>query len=267
MIIMSSIKSISVLFVLLLCCLTVYCQPNREKHDYFLIAHRGGVVDSLREENSQEALQEAGKRGYYMIEVDVRLTSDSVLVTHHDANLKRTFGIDTALSGMTWKDLSKLKNKHGYRIQLFEDVLKSARGHLQIMIDLKIPGNHPRLFNEMIALLKKYDLYQQALMIGTDESTSFFTGKIKLSCTRTQLEENMKKETFDPAHYYLFSGDISAADVKWTKQHNILTVGVVNAWSFKKGNDMTMAKEQAQRLINAGVRYFQIDSMFEPFFK
>lgn len=262
-----SIKTTSVLFVLLLYGLTVHCQPKQEGRGYLLIAHRGGVVDSLREENSLEALQEASNRGYYMIEVDVRLTSDSVLVTHHDANLKRTFSIDTSLTSMTWKELSMLKNNNGYRIQLFEDVLKNAKGHLQIMIDMKIRGNHPAIFNQMIDLLKKYDLYQQALMIGTDESTSFFTGKIKLSCTRKQLEENMKRKTFDPAHYYLFSGDISAADVKWAKQHNILTVGVVNAWSFKQGNDMTMAREQAQRLINAGVNCFQIDSMFEPFFK
>lgn len=244
--------------------LAVYCQ---QKHGYLLIAHRGGVVDSLREENSQEALQEAINRGYYMVETDVRLTSDSVLVTHHDANLKRTFGIDTLLSDMTWKELSTLRNKHGYRILLFEDVLKMAEGQLQIMIDLKIPGRHPAVFNQMIALLKKYDLYQQALMIGTDESTPFFTGKIKLSCTREQLEENMKKKSFSPAHYYLFSGNISAEDVRWTKQHNILTIGVVNAWSFKNGDSMTLAHEQAQRLINAGVTCFQTDSMFEPFFQ
>lgn len=264
---MLSIRRMSILFVLLLYGLTVYCQQNQQGRGYLLIAHRGGVVDSLREENSLEALQEASNRGYYMVEIDVRLTSDSVLVTHHDINLKRTFGIDTPLSSMTWKELSALKNKKGYRIQLFEDVLKEARGHLQIMIDLKIRGNHPRIFNQMIDLLKKYNLHQQALMIGTDESTPFFTGKIKLSCTRKQLDENMKKKTFNPAHYYLFSGDISAADVKWAKQYNILTVGVVNAWSFKKGDGMTMAREQVQRLVNAGVSYFQIDSMFEPLFK
>lgn len=253
----------SVLLIFLLYNLTVYCQSNSHR----LIAHRGGVVDSLRGENSLEALQEAGKRGYYMIEVDVRLTRDSILVTHHDANLKRTFGIDTSLSAMTWNELSRLKNNNGYRILSFEDVLKAARGHLQIMIDLKIRGDHPAIFNRMIDLLKKYDLYQQALMIGTDESTQFFTGKIKLSCTRAQLEENMKKKSFNPAHYYLFSGDISAADVEWTKKHNILTVGVVNAWSFKDGDGMAPAKAQAQRLIKAGVTCFQIDSMFEPFFR
>ncbi|PWV56146.1 hypothetical protein [Chitinophaga sp. S165] len=119
----------------------------------------------------------------------------------------------------------------------------------------------------MIALLKKYDLNEQALMIGTDESTPFFTGKIKLSCTRAQLEENMNKKSFSPSHYYLFSGDISAEDVSWTKQHHILTVGVVNAWSFKNGNSMALAQEQAQRLIKAGVTCFQIDSIFEPFLR
>lgn len=261
---MKNYLSVFSLTALLLCSLISFGQHQKK---YELIAHRGGVVDSTREENSLEALRAARQHGYYMIEIDVRLTADSVLVTHHDATLTRTFGIDTPLSKQTWKELSTLKNKNGYRILLLEEALKEASGSLQIMVDLKIRGNHPRIFHQLLDLLRKYNLHKQAMMIGTDESTEFFTGKIKLSCTRQQLEENMQKKHFNPAHYYLFSGNISAADVAWAKQHNILAVGVVNAWSFKADNGMDMARAQAQRLIDAGVRYFQIDSIYEPFFQ
>lgn len=58
--------------------------------DYKLIAHRGGVVDSLTAENSMQALQQAVQKGYWMVEVDLRLTKDSILVTHHDRDFKRT---------------------------------------------------------------------------------------------------------------------------------------------------------------------------------
>lgn len=257
---MLNAKGVTFFFALFLLSFSVYCQG------YKLIAHRGGVVDSLRQENSLEALQEAIKRGYYMIEIDVRMTRDSILVTHHDKNLKRTFGIDKPLSELTWNELNALKSGNGYRILSFEEVLKQAKGHLQIMIDLKIPGNNPPIFNKLISLLKKYDLYEQALMIGTEESTSFFTGKIKLSCTRKQLESNMKQADYNPANYYLFSGEISSADATWAKDHNILAVGVINAWAFSKGDDMKLAGEQAQRLIDAGLTWFQIDSVFEVFF-
>ena len=254
-------KRVIFLYTLLLWSFAGYSQH------YQLIAHRGGVVDSLRPENSQEALQEAIRRGYDMIETDVRMTKDSFLVTHHDASLKRTFGIDKPLSAFTWKELRALKGANGYRILSFEQVLQQAKGHLQIMIDLKISGYHPEVFHQLINLLKKYDLYKEALMIGTDESTDFFTGKIKLSCTRRQLEANMQQPNYSPANYYLFSGDISAADATWAKEHHILAIGVVNAWAFEKAGGMKQAEEQAQRLKDAGLTWFQMDSMFESFFK
>lgn len=262
---MLNFKRILFLLILLLPAFAGFCQRNTEA--YRLIAHRGGVVDSLRQENSLEALQEAIRRGYYMIEIDLRMTKDSILVTHHDGNLKRTFGIDKPLPAFTWNELRALKSSTGYHILSFEEVLQHARGHLQIMIDLKIPGNHPHIFNKMITLLKKYDCYDQAMMIGTDESTSFFTGRIKLSCTRKQLESNMKQAGYNPASYYLFSGDISAADAAWAKQHHILAVGVINAWAFSKADGMKPAAEQAKRLQDAGLAWFQIDSIFEPFFQ
>lgn len=258
---MMNFKGAIFLFTMLLLSFSGYSQG------YKLIAHRGGVVDSLRGENSMEALQEAIRRGYDMIEIDVRLTSDGILVTHHDASLKRTFGIDKPLSALTWKELFALKNKIGYRILPLEEVLKQAQAHLQIMIDLKIPGYNPDAFDKMIFLLKKYDLYDHALMIGTDESTSFFTGKIKLSCTRQQLEANMKQPGYAAANYYLFSGDISAADAAWAKDNNILAIGVVNAWAFDKADGRKLAAEQATRLKDAGLTWFQIDSIFEPFFR
>jgi hypothetical protein len=115
--------------------------------------------------------------------------------------------------------------------------------------------------------LKKYDLYDSALIIGTDESTEYFTGKIRLSCTRQQLEDNMRKTDYKSADYFLFSGTITKEDAKWARTHGVLAVGVVNAWSFRDGDLLSRARSQADSLMAAGVKYFQVDSIFEPFFR
>ncbi|GAB4107899.1 hypothetical protein GCM10028791_03460 [Echinicola sediminis] len=62
------------------------CQEVKAKvpESYQLIAHRGGVVNEDLAENSMGALNEAIRRGYDMVEIDVRLTKDSVFITHHD---------------------------------------------------------------------------------------------------------------------------------------------------------------------------------------
>ncbi|WP_209330081.1 glycerophosphodiester phosphodiesterase family protein [Lunatimonas salinarum] len=47
-------------------------------HPYTLIAHRGGVVGPDAPENSLAALEKAIERGYLIVEIDMRLTKDSI---------------------------------------------------------------------------------------------------------------------------------------------------------------------------------------------
>src|SRR5690606_41746115 len=56
-----------------------------------ILAHRGGVVDMHTDENSRASIEKAATDGYYMVELDVRMTRDSVLIVHHDRNMQRFF--------------------------------------------------------------------------------------------------------------------------------------------------------------------------------
>ena len=229
---------ISAACILLLAGQMCQAQQSKATKDFRLIAHRGGVVDSTADENSMQALEKAAARGYWMVEIDVRLTKDGMLITHHDNTFKRSFGVDSTVPSMTWADISKFRNEKGYRVLSLDEVLKFCKGKLGVMIDNKIRGNDTAVWTRLISLLKKYELYDSALMIGTDESTNFFTGKIRLSCTRQQLEENMRKADYNSAHYYLFSSNITRTDATWARTHGILSVGIVNAWSFRSGDVM-----------------------------
>ena len=138
---------------------------------------------------------------------------------------------------------------------------------MQVMIDTKIEGSDTVLFSRIVRLLQQYHLDEEALMIGTDESTTYFTGKIKLSCTRKQLEENMLKQEYSALHYYLFGADLSKDDVEWAKKNNILAVGVVNEWRYKRAR---ATKEDIEKDINelkaTGLKFFQVDSIYEQYF-
>ena len=263
-------KYIAILALILTCLVPdVAAQKSKEqgKTNYRLIAHRGGVVDSTSAENSLAALQKAVDRGYYMVEIDLRLTKDSVLIIHHDRNFKRYYGVDALVGDMTWSEVSQLVGDKGNRVLKFEEALKfCSENGLQVMVDNKIRGNDTTLFTGVVDLLKQYNLHTNALMIGTEESTDFFTGKIKLSCTRKQLEDNMKKPGYKPSHYYLFSGDISKEEAKWARKNNIMAVGAINAWGMKSADKMEEARRRADALKASGVKYFQIDSIFDVFF-
>ena len=242
----------------------IYGQLNnhKEQNDYHLIAHRGGVVDKQTAENSLASLKRASQEGYWMVEVDLRLTSDSVLIIHHDPNFRRYYGMNKTVSEMNWDVIKELKGDLGNKVLSFEEALKFCQANnLQVMVDNKIEGYDASLFEKVVELLKKYDLSEHAMMIGTDESTPFFTGKVKLSCTRQQLQDNMLKPGFNPRDYYLFSKKISKEDLEWSKKHGILAVGAINAWAFK-GDVIKEAQEEADKLKEAGVNYYQIDSVF-----
>lgn len=253
----------TVLFIALLFAGTAL---RAQSNPFRLIAHRGGVVDSTTAQNSQEALTKAIAKGYWMVEVDLRMTRDSVLITHHDKNFRQSFGLDSTVSSMTSDAISKLRNANGYRVQRFEEVLAHCKGKLGIMIDNKLEGNDTAVWTRLITLLKQYDLYKSALMIGTDESTEYFTGKIRLSCTRQQLETNIKRPDYKASNYYLFSDKISQEDYEWAHRRNILVVGVINAWAFEPGESVSKAKTQAAALKAAGVQCFQIDTEYEMLF-
>jgi len=202
--------------------------------------------------------------------MDMRVTKDHVLIINHDRNFKRYYGVDSAVSDMNWDRIQQLRSSKGSRVLSLDQVFARCReGHVQVMIDNKFEGYDTVLFDGLLALLKKYGLQKQALMIGTDSSAAYFTGKVRLSCTRRQLEENSQKPGYDPAHYYLFGGvkDITADDVQWAEQKHIMVVAAVNIFTYRKSPDyLKEAFADIATLKARGVKRFQIDSNFDSAF-
>lgn len=235
-----------------------------------LIAHRGGVADSTFTENGLPALHEAARLGYGMIETDMRVTADGRLVTNHDADFVRFYGVNRKVTDMRWEDIQLLRSKlDGNTPLLLEDVLKFCREKgMSVMLDNKIAGLDTTLFGQVVALLDRYQLREQALMIGTDESTAFFTGKIRLSCSRKQLEANMRLPHYKASDYYLFERpvNLSPEDLEWAAKNGIRVVAAINKFHYRKSADvMADAQRDCVRMLKYGVREFQIDSEFRKF--
>lgn len=84
---------------------------RKEKAGPLVIAHRGGA--GLWPENTLYAFERAGRLGVDVIELDVRSTSDGVLVAMHDATVNRTTDGAGRVSEMTLEQLKKYDA--GYR--------------------------------------------------------------------------------------------------------------------------------------------------------
>lgn len=72
-----------------------------------VLAHRG--MGKGRYENTLKSFKEGLKHGAHGIETDVRLTKDGTVIVNHDADLKRTMGLDRVISQNTLDELVALE--------------------------------------------------------------------------------------------------------------------------------------------------------------
>lgn len=269
LIVINSMKYFSTLAIVLFIFISCNMNVEENSHNFTtnIIGHRGGVVDSITPENSKEALLKAVDRNYWMVEIDMRLTKDLVLITHHDRNFVRYFNENKNVSDMTWNEISLLKSDFGTTVQKLEDVFKLCQSTgMNVMLDNKIKGFDIDVCEQIVDLLDKYNLRENALMIGTTATTEFFTGKVSLSCTREQLEANMNREDYNPNNYYFF-GNPSEQDAVWAKQNEIMIVGVINEWAMPKDNEAAAVIEIANHLKALNISYVQLDSKYDVYFK
>ncbi len=196
----------------------------------------------------------------------MRMTSDSILVAHHDRNFKRYFNDERMVTDMTWLDISELVSESGTRVQKLEEalILCSQLG-LNVMIDNKVSGLPLNAFEHLITTLSKNDLLDDALMIGSSESTEYFTGKIKLSCTREQLENNMLRDDYSSSNYYLFANP-SDEDAEWAHSNNIMIVAVINEWALPKDSEAYEAGKIVENIVRNNIEYVQLDSKYDIYF-
>ncbi len=109
-----------------------------EEMGRYFYAHRG-FHDNKGDapENSMPAFKRAVEYGYG-IELDVRETSDGLLVIFHDENAKRVTGVDRKISDMTAREVRELTlfntTEH---VPMFQDVLNMVGGRVPLIVEIK----------------------------------------------------------------------------------------------------------------------------------
>lgn len=95
-------------------------------------------------ENTLAAFARAWDEGADGIELDVHLSRDGEVVVHHDADLRRTAGLDGRLAEMSWAELKSLDVGSwkdplwsSQRIPALDEVLKQTPGDRTILIEIK----------------------------------------------------------------------------------------------------------------------------------
>ncbi len=125
-----------------------------------ICAHRGDTSGGAIE-NSISAVVAALATGAEMIEVDVQMTSDGILICHHDDLLAK--GDDKSIWQRTYADL--LTQTNADTLPTFEEVLQHVAGKIYVNIEMKdYSGFHPsRFVHPLVDLVRKYGMHEYSL--------------------------------------------------------------------------------------------------------
>lgn len=126
-------------------CLAVLTGACAAAHRTAVVAHRGGAA--LAPENSLAAVELALELEVELIELDLRASSDGVVVVFHDETLERTSDGAGALAAQTAAQLAQLDvgawkdaRFSGERVPTLAQALAACRGRSELMLDVKTTG-------------------------------------------------------------------------------------------------------------------------------
>ncbi len=253
-------------------------QTRKPIKKLLLIAHRGGVVDKERSENSLKALEEAIRRGYTHVEVDARCTKDGRAVCFHDRNLLREAGIDRNIPDMT---LAEIKNvvltRSSETIPTFEEYCARCVGRINLMVDIKgVEDQHLERFTRQIdSAMTKYGLVENSLFImnkfpiyNQEKVADWFFARAKISWRVPSAKaEILKDYRPDPSRYnFIFNSpvELTKAEIDGFHRLGLPVIASVNMDHYKTGDPLQQGLDDVKKMLDYGVDGLQIDSCFDP---
>ena len=157
---------------------------NPESEYVVVISHRGDWRNYP--ENSIPAIESVIRMGVDIMELDVKMTKDSVLVLCHDKTINRTTNGKGRISDMTYDSLMtfRLKRGHGVatdtlRIPTLREALLCCKDRILVNVDHAYP-----YYKEILALTEELGVTGQVLMKGkssldqVEEDMSHFSNNL-----------------------------------------------------------------------------------------
>lgn len=152
---------------------TIGIIKNRSKYpDYVLVCAHRGYWRSFPE-NTRGAYDMAMQMGADIVELDVRLTKDSVMVVFHDGALDRVTSGYGLLKEENWEDVKKLKlydhtgKLTDYAMLSLEEALVHLKDKAVIAIDIKEKGSaFERTMEMALRMAKDKGVLYQSIVKG-----------------------------------------------------------------------------------------------------
>jgi len=221
------------------------------------IAHRG-LHDDKVPENSLLAFSKAIECGY-VIELDVRLSSDEEVVVFHDNDLSRITGKYETVESQTASRLKTLRLlESNEKIPVFSEVLEVASGRAPILIEIKNKLSVGSLERKLAESLRKYK-GEYAVQSFNPNSLRWYHDNFP-HISRGQLSCDFKSEIMPLYKKWLLRNML----MNWVSKPNFIAYDInsipcwatsrqkdtpILAWTVDSQEKMDLAKTYADSII------------------
>jgi hypothetical protein len=240
-----------------------------------IIAHKGGVVTSDAPENSLAAIRLAAHHRYDMVEIDVQEAKDGEPIVFHDTNLLRNCGIDVEIRNLTHDEakgiLYRASDQH---IPTLAGALALCRSlDVGMMLDLKIAVDPPpsaSFLQRVSELLETYRLLSASVTISTHPlARQVLNGKVLFPVSNEDMRKVRQGESVPLQGQYWFGlpEELPSEAVEPLQRNGAFVIPAINGFRYPAHAHYELARQDAERLLSVGVDGFQIDSIYEDFFR
>jgi len=136
-----------------------------------IAAHRG--ASAVAPENTMAAVEMAIAAQADWVEIDVQETADGQVVVLHDSDFMKLAGVNLKIWDATWEDLqtidigSRVDPKfHDQRTPLLSQVLKTCKGKIGVIIELKYYGHDQQLEQRVVDIVEQEQMQAEVMFMS-----------------------------------------------------------------------------------------------------
>lgn len=217
-------------------------------------------------ENSISAIQAAIDAGIDFVEIDVRETSDGVLILMHDSSIDRMTNGSGNVGSLTFEKIRSffLLNTSGSisteKVPTLGEVLSLAKGKIYLDLDMK-STTISKLYNEV----EKYGMLSQAMVVNKDFNiVSYLLSKEKKMYPMANIENGVNEGYMDsysgmymPLVELWYSGFGNSSVVNQIKAEGWKSF--VNIYINNTGDPVSDNYAQIKYVIDRGAKVIQTD--------
>lgn len=238
--------------------------------DPILILHRGGVITPEAPECSLAAAVLAGQQGYEMLEIDIRESKDHIPVSFHDDTMEEDTDETGRAEDYTAAALAQIKfSGSDETIPTIAQLAEVCREYgMGVMLNIKTDGSDA-YYQRLRQLILDNGLENATVCIDPYENAVKHLGDVSLFPLSQEeiqtLLDGGEVET-EGKFWFGWPRHIENRDVEALQKKGIVVIPSINIFHYPKAEHMQRAQEDIERMKAAGVKVFQIDSVYAPYF-